>query len=279
MNFSGMDPITYEDEAFPILLKACEGHPATNNCWHEDLEIKMVDSGDFSVILDTGIVTAQADELVFVNPYQIHSMPVLEKKDRLYYCMIVNLDFFQKAGIPALDLRRVFLHNRLRVHNLIRRPYPAELFKRIFDARDAGGAYARTRILGLLTVFFSVLLDEEVSDRIAGETEVDRQRYCTVQPAVEMIHTLYGRRLTLEELAGECRISVYHFCHLFKQVMGMTPGQYQMEYRMQVADLLLKKEDLPISAVAHELGFRDEAYFSRCYKKHRGNAPRKNAKQ
>ena len=84
----------------------------------------------------------------------------------------------------------------------------------------------------------------------------------------------YQERLSGEELAEICGMSTYYFCRVFKRVMGVTPVQYQTEYRLRIVDILLKYENESISAVAHTVGFDDEAYFSRCYKNSRGISPR-----
>ena len=49
--------------------------------------------------------------------------------------------------------------------------------------------------------------------------------------------------------------------------------QYQNECRLRIADVLLKVSTLSISEIAGAVGFQDEAYFSRTYKKSRGLSP------
>ena len=103
----------------------------------------------------------------------------------------------------------------------------------------------------------------------------DRIRYYqAIEPAVGAIHSDYNKKLTSEELADRCSMSVYYFCRVFKRVMGVTPVQYQTEYRMRIAELLLRDGQLSVTAIVHMIGYEDETYFSRCYKKYRGISPR-----
>ena len=80
--------------------------------------------------------------------------------------------------------------------------------------------------------------------------------------------------MTIDELAKLCTMSVCHFCHVFKRVMGITVMQYLTGHRMHVADVLLENTQHPITQIAQMVGIFDEAYFSRCYKRYKGISPR-----
>ena len=118
-------------------------------------------------------------------------------------------------------------------------------------------------------------MEEEVSDMAGEELDPDRVKYYhAIENAIENIHMNYNKKISIEELAAMCKMSMYYFHRVFKRVMGVTPVQYQTEYRLQVADMLMKNDHQSISTIAHMVGFNDEAYFSRCYKKYRGISPR-----
>ncbi len=63
------------------------------------------------------------------------------------------------------------------------------------------------------------------------------------------------RPLSLAELAGHARMSVRTFSRRFRDEVGMTPGQWLTQQRVQHARHLLETTDLPVDQVAVEAGF------------------------
>ena len=96
----------------------------------------------------------------------------------------------------------------------------------------------------------------------------------SIEKTKKYIKEHLSENLSAEKIAAFAGYSVFHFCRVFKRAMGMTPVQYQNECRLRIADILLKNGSLSISEIAGTVGFGDEAYFSRAYKKSRGVAPK-----
>ena len=71
---------------------------------------------------------------------------------------------------------------------------------------------------------------------------------------------------TLEVLAREAGVSRSVLAERFPVLVGHTPMQYLMNWRMEVAARRLAKVPGKISAVAFEVGYRSEAAFSRCFR-------------
>lgn len=82
----------------------------------------------------------------------------------------------------------------------------------------------------------------------------------------------YARELGVSEMATLAGMSVNHFIRTFKSQTGLTPTQYLLNLRMRKARQLLFSTD-KIKTVAQSVGYRDEHYFSRAFKKVEGIAP------
>ncbi|HEX7155187.1 MAG TPA: AraC family transcriptional regulator [Thermoanaerobaculia bacterium] len=80
--------------------------------------------------------------------------------------------------------------------------------------------------------------------------------------------------LSLQELAGEARLSVYHFLRTFTQVTGVTPHQFALRARLRDAALRLAVDDTRVIDVALDSGFGDVSHFNRTFKAEFGVAPR-----
>lgn len=78
---------------------------------------------------------------------------------------------------------------------------------------------------------------------------------------------------TVELLAQQAAMSRSAFAERFKLVVGQSPMQYVTQWRMFIAETWLKENDISVYELAHRLGYRSEAAFSRAFKKYVGISP------
>ncbi|WFU04356.1 AraC family transcriptional regulator (plasmid) [Rhizobium sp. CB3171] len=91
--------------------------------------------------------------------------------------------------------------------------------------------------------------------------------------AVDYIEENCLRNIRLEELASLTGLSQSHFSHAFKASTGLPPHQWQTKARLERAKQLLLKGDTPLTNVAVETGFADQAHFTRVFRKNFGTTP------
>lgn len=94
-----------------------------------------------------------------------------------------------------------------------------------------------------------------------------------VNDAAEFIKAHYGEAITVDDIIGELHISKYHFIRLFSRVMGVTPYSYLTAYRINMAKILLRTTDKPVSEIAEQCGFSDTSNFINHFKKRAGQRP------
>ena len=89
-----------------------------------------------------------------------------------------------------------------------------------------------------------------------------------------------------QESASDTRLSAIYLAkelgvlnRIFLQEMGMTPGSYLQELRIQHALSLLRETELPIKAIASECGMPHASYFCRLIRKVTGFTPADYRKQ
>ncbi|WP_162785200.1 AraC family transcriptional regulator [Bacillus sp. P14.5] len=83
----------------------------------------------------------------------------------------------------------------------------------------------------------------------------------------------YKRDIKIEDLAKLAGFSISHFTRQFKRHTGQTPTDYLLELRMTEARRLLIASEMTVREVAGHIGFKDEHYFSRVFKKVEGVSP------
>ena len=77
----------------------------------------------------------------------------------------------------------------------------------------------------------------------------------------------------LAALAAVSCLSKDHLIRLFKREMNATPLSYINQKRVERAQLRLLTESTPVKEIAYQLGFEDQTYFNRIFKKITGLTP------
>lgn len=78
----------------------------------------------------------------------------------------------------------------------------------------------------------------------------------------------------INRLCHEMHTSKSQLFRKTKALIGVTPNQYINQIRYQIARELLENQKYStVKAVAYHIGFKDEKYFSRNFKKRFGKNP------
>lgn len=80
--------------------------------------------------------------------------------------------------------------------------------------------------------------------------------------------------LRIPDLAQRARLSAFQFDQRVRALFGVSAGQYLTRARIERACDRLRRTDAPISRVAQECGYSDQAAFTRQFRKSVGLTPR-----
>ncbi len=94
-----------------------------------------------------------------------------------------------------------------------------------------------------------------------------------VEKAESYIGTNYSYPVTVEDVADYVGISRSHLFRSFQTYMNCSPKEYLSEFRIKQACRLLKETDLSISAIAYSVGFENNLYFSKAFRKEKQMSP------
>jgi AraC-like DNA-binding protein len=108
--------------------------------------------------------------------------------------------------------------------------------------------------------------------KLAAAATRDRRR--AVETAL-WIEAHSPQNIDLEQAAAQAGISPFHFLRLFSSVLGVTPHQYLVRSRLRHAARLLADDDIPVTAVAYDVGFADLSNFVRTFHRAAGVSPRR----
>jgi AraC-like DNA-binding protein len=89
----------------------------------------------------------------------------------------------------------------------------------------------------------------------------------------EYVEGHLSESMDLAELAAVAGLSVFHFARAFKQSAGMTPHHYLVHRRIERAQEMLARSELPLSGIAVATGFSDQSHLARHFRQMLGMTP------
>jgi AraC-like DNA-binding protein len=95
-----------------------------------------------------------------------------------------------------------------------------------------------------------------------------------LRKAVEYLDAHFDQSLTLDILAGRAKLSVSRLAHRFKEETGRTLIEYLTWVRIGHAQRLLVETDKSCQKIADEVGYNNQSYFSRAFRRVVGITPR-----
>ena len=96
-----------------------------------------------------------------------------------------------------------------------------------------------------------------------------------VKAAIKYIEHNYSRQISIVDIAEAAGISRSHLYRMFMKQLNITPNEYLIKYRINIACELLKGQNINVSETAYSTGFTDPLYFSRVFKSIKGVSPSK----
>jgi AraC-like DNA-binding protein len=257
--------------------------------WHPAYEFVYFFTGGLSVSVHEreSAVTMEADDLLVMSPYSIHTFATAQgpldcywlgiQTDSLVFPGPEEVMFSPAIGRGYLRERsfsdfgedyRSLRHaaERLRVKDtlLIRRvPEAGSIIEDIYRESRNTRVFARDFIhVKVLELFLTILR------RLEGEKE----DFDVVSFICDYIHCHYREKITLQKLAEVTGFSSAYICTRFKHVRDTTIMRYLTEYRLGKAKGLLLSGS-SVTRAAQECGFADIHHFSRVFKNITGNTP------
>jgi AraC family transcriptional regulator len=88
-----------------------------------------------------------------------------------------------------------------------------------------------------------------------------------VRRVEEFVRENLDRDLSLAELAEAANLSQFHFARAFRRTTGITPHEFLMQKRIELAKDLLANSNLPIVEISNRSGFKNQSHFTNLFRK------------
>ncbi|MBE6684926.1 MAG: AraC family transcriptional regulator [Ruminococcaceae bacterium] len=225
--------------------------------WHEHTEIHYLFKGTCCLKCNEDRFDLSANDCAIINPNELH-----EGAGGLCdsICIIIPPSFFEQ--------------NHIIFQKIVQDEYVSEIVNNIYERYCSGSAVDLIEIKGYSYLLLSHLI-KKYTIRSLNDTVYSKyfNKLNKVNDAIRFISENYDKPLSTKSLAENMHLSEGYFCQIFKEVTGKTTMEYINHLRIDKAEKLLRKTDISISEIAFCCGFDDANYFSRTYKKIKGETP------
>jgi AraC family transcriptional regulator len=91
--------------------------------------------------------------------------------------------------------------------------------------------------------------------------------------ATDLVHAQFRENLRIDDIAQVAGVHAAHLAAVFRRVHRMPVGNYIRRLRVDWAADRLARTDMPISLIAAEAGFSDQAHLTRWFRRVMGATP------
>ncbi len=203
-------------------------------------------------------------KLYFINGYKLDSQKSTEP------FLVDWIHFLPKSLYFNYVLKSTPIVTELNIDSFSSFHSYFEQFESFFSGKSdkKESKYMMMEIQTLLYFVISKIF--RIHDSEISESDNQMKR---VIPALECISENYRNNLSLQELADKCCLSPNYFHRVFTDIFKVSPLNYIRDLRMDEAIRQLVYTNNPVKTVAYNVGYDDEAYFSRVFSKIYGTSP------
>ncbi|MDR1411816.1 MAG: AraC family transcriptional regulator [Spirochaetaceae bacterium] len=186
--------------------------------------------------------------------------PVFEVGWHEYWVGFQGKNFFELLDEGIFSREYIFfetgLHdNMVAIYNMI-----------IDEVKTQAPLFQLKACAGILSLIAEILTRNRRKEEVNNYQRI-------VEKAKSLMEANVSGAVNLQAISGQIGISTSRLNEIFKTYTSMTPYQYYMQLKIKKAADLLEQKNASIKEVAYTLGFEDQYYFSRFFKKKTGAAP------
>lgn len=148
---------------------------------------------------------------------------------------------------------------------------------RVVRLLDSPGHYEVLAPLVIREIIYRLCLGEQ-GGRLR-QIAVSGGRARRIAKAIALLRTNHHKPLRMPGLARQLGMSVSGLHHHFKAATGMSPVQFQKQFRLQEARRLLLAGDVDAATAGYRVGYDDASHFSREYRRLFGAPPLRDAER
>ncbi len=257
-------------------INRCDDINHTDLHSHNFIEIAYVAEGEGEHIVDNNTISATKGDITIINFDIPHKFVAKGSNLTIYNCI-----FTPQFSDALLYKSRSFfdLSNNYLIGNFYTSLFTDYLFihcssttnTEIFNIYNKMLNEYKNKKIGYKEIIRGYLIELLIlifraQEKISNNNDL--------YPIIEYIYNSYKTRITLEELAKMCGMSVSSFHRKFKKLTNCNLIDFVQRLRVEEACNLLSNTNKTVVQIANEVGYSDIKYFYKVFKKITGNTPK-----
>ena len=113
----------------------------------------------------------------------------------------------------------------------------------------------------------------EKSNMFSSFSRYSHDLTMSILKAKDYVDTHYAASIEVTEMARQANMSYGYFSRCFRDIVGVSFSDYCIQTRIKQAQKLLLETGNTLQQIASDVGYHDEKYFSRIFKKLTGQTP------
>ena len=234
--------------------------------FHDHYVIELVVNGVDNFYCDGKNYTAENDQLVLINPGEVHTGNTVSDTPLQYYSLYPDKKALQQvAASLGICLPEDFYFQR----SLLDQSRLTEKFKMLFNSFDSTYSVLQQQEF-FFDCMYELLQPADVADH---QSSLPYNKDNRVQLLIDFMYSHYKEDISLQQLADLVRVNPFHLVRLFKKSVGISPYDYLLIVRAENAKQLLRK-GFKVKDAATASGFYDSSHFNRMFYRIAGTSPK-----
>lgn len=274
----GSEVFHYDIPDFPVSIKK-NYIPANSKLtdlsihWHEDIEITYIVSGRVNHYLNGKKVKNVAGEAIFINSKQLHLIEP-DSVDCELYCLIFKPTILCASNYISNKYVEPIIKNEQLDYYFLnesdeKQKAVLDLIVKIYELQDSRD-YEIEAIRVLFELWQALY---NILPKAKNESRTENKDLHRVKQMLAFIQKRYTENIGLEEICLAGDIGKTKCTKLFIEYLNMTPVDYLINYRLEIAAKMLRTTKESVTDIALSVGFTDSSYFARIFKKRIGMTP------
>ncbi|WP_371069470.1 helix-turn-helix domain-containing protein [Sediminibacillus sp. JSM 1682029] len=244
--------------------------------WHYEMEFTLLEKGPAIFQIGSSSVILEPGEAVLIPSGQLHAAYPLQQNAFQITAIVFHLNFLRSFAYDQIESHYVDRLEQLETSQpLIIKPNTDweqsilhSLSRIIHYAQNRPPAY-ELAIKGLL---FEVMA-EWLGNYPIPEKTVHNEKTDQIKKVLLYIEDHFHEKIKIKDLACLVQMSEGHFNRFFKSIVRMTPIEYTNTIRINHAAKLLRETSRKILTIALDVGFDNQSYFIRTFKRYKKCTP------
>lgn len=263
-------------ENFNISFKDNKTHYMEKPHFHDSYEIHYTSKGNTQYVINENVYEGSSGMVAVMNAMELHKITLDSREGYERYIINFKPKFLASLVNDISDLNLLFTERFSGFENCIQlseneKCYFENMLKELIELNDSAKTYFRELKLQLKLMEIIIYLNERYLIELNNGSTVRVEN--RLENIIKYINKNFYKNINIDILANDFYMSKSSLIRLFKENIGLPPGQF-IKYVKVIKGRDLLMLGLTIKEVSSKVGYKDESSFIKNFKEIIGETPK-----